>query len=233
METKDPVREALWRLINEHPDRVKNLESLLPRTYLADAQYYDFWEFSSKCRQDETNRGLSSSSYEGLIKVAFFIFRGVHYIAYANEYVKKKGVPAVYVASRARLSALECVLSRSEIEQHKYVKLAYADLLEDLPLPEQGYDFSIFDKSFMAHELSRLRLAFNDSNPAETITAVLQMRNSNQGENVRQLWAERLWKGTNSCAIGQRNQSIRNVTVHGNLYQNYYENACLHASARN
>jgi hypothetical protein len=155
----------------------------------------------------------------------------MHYTAYANGYAKEKGVPAVYVASRARLSALERVLSRSEIERYQYVKTAYADLLDELPLPEQGYDFSIFSKSFMAHELSRLRLAFNSSNPTETITAVLQMRNSKQGENVRQLWAERIWKSANSCAIGQRNQSIENVTAHGNVNQIYLENIHIHASA--
>jgi hypothetical protein len=207
-----PVIEVLSRLVSE-------LGSI-PETSAKIRNTPVPWAYSSDTHTDrpafikafgELNVDLA------LLPFAIFLYRGICYAGFANNYSSEKSTPTVYLASPGRIRALAPVLSTEELKRIQYPKLAYADLVGHLKLPSKGYSFSQFP-SLPPHYLSDLALQIQDKGPREALDYVLRIRQSDEAATLRKSWADRVWEHSKSAAIGSgHSQTISNSTITGDV----------------
>jgi hypothetical protein len=100
----------------------------------------------------------------------------------------------------------------------RYPKEAYQDLVDLLDLPSQGYTFS----HLAFPEVSKLTTSLYDSPAKSALELLLKMRQSDEAEEVRARWAERVWNSGSSCSIGAEyaGNVLSNSTVYGSVFQN-------------
>jgi hypothetical protein len=167
-----------------------------------------------------------------LVPLALYIYRGICYSGWANNYHLERKVPTVYLASPGRLQALQPILSKEAIRQVEYPHSAYADLVRLLDLPSNGYDFSHLQ--LQSAHTSRLTRIIAQSEPREALEKVFEIRNSRSGWAVREQWKKRIWVTSASCAVGSMVfNAPANVLVGNEIYGNVRANATqyLYASA--
>jgi hypothetical protein len=160
-----------------------------------------------------------------LLPFSMYVYRGLCYAGYANHNWKKKRVPTVYLASPGRLRALQPILSRDAMRKLEYPHSSYAELVNMLDLPDNGYDFSHLDLNVA--QVSALTSVLEPQDPREALDLVMKLRGSNKGVSMRKAWADKVWASSNSCAVGAISSSnmIAGSTVYGDV------SMVLHASA--
>jgi hypothetical protein len=157
---------------------------------------------------------------ETLRPVTLYAFRGLCYAAFAN---RQSDRIAAFLASPGRLACLRLFLSRTDIERLEYPKDAYRDLLEELPLPHDGYRFGQFD-TFLAHELSDLTLHLAERQPLDALKEVIRLRASDEARKLKDNWSDRLWASSETAAIGRQSnrqfiQVIKGTKISGSVSQ--------------
>ena len=198
-------------------------ESVVSSAYLPPIPWYykthshhDFPAFAASAEKF----GLSAE----LLPLALFIYRGLCYSGYANHFRKKHHVPVAYLASPGRLRALQPILSKEVMKKIEYPHSAYADLVNSLDLPQNGYDFS--DLLLEPSHLSSLAMLMADRHPEESLKLVYELRETTEGRAIRKTWASRIWASSASCAVSATTSNvIAGATIYGNVKM------VLHAAA--
>jgi hypothetical protein len=208
----EPVVECLCRLVSEI-DMIPESSTRMRQTPVP-------WAYASETHNDRTAfvKVFGELSVDpALLPFAIFLYRGICYAGFANNYCAEKSVPTVYLASPGRIRALAPVLSAEELKRIQYPKLAYGDLVGLLKLPSKGYSFSQFP-SLPPHYLSGLAQQVQDKTPREALDYVLRLRQSDEATTLRKSWADRVWEHSKSAVIGSGySQTISNSTITGDV----------------
>jgi hypothetical protein len=207
-----PVVESVARLLADI-DRDSETQNVLRRIPIP-------WAYSSQTHND---RAAFITAFEeagvdlSLLPLGIFLYRGICYAGYANNYCMTESEPAVYLASPGRMKALAPILSSSEMKKLNYPKQAYADLVELLRLPTNGYAFSQMP-SLPFHYHSALAQHIYEKSPREALDYVLKIRESTDAQKLREEWSARIWQSSRSVAVGSTYvQTATGVTVGGDL----------------
>lgn len=210
--TLAPVVDAISKLLADLDQTSQN------KTTLRDIPVP--WAYSSETHVD---RKAFIKAFEewgvnaDLLPLAVFLYRGICYAGFANNYSVAHSTPTIYLASPGRMKALTPVLSAGEIKKLQYPKHAYADLVSLLKLPTNGYSFTQFP-SLPSHYLSQLAQQIHDRNPREALDYVIRMRMSAEAADLRRQWGERVWEHSKSAAIGPvYSQTVSGATITGDL----------------
>jgi hypothetical protein len=205
--TLTPVVEAICKLLAE-------LDAA-PQNKMALREIPVPWAYATETHVDRPAILKVSQEWgvdTALLPLAPFLYRGVCYAGFANNYSVVHSTPTVYLASPGRMKALTPVLSASEIKKLQYPKHAYSDLVSLLKLPTNGYSFTQFP-SLPSHYLSDLAQQMHDKSPREALDYVIRLRSSNEAVNLRSRWGERVWEHSRSVAIGP----VYSQTVSGSI----------------
>ncbi|MGQ0567386.1 MAG: hypothetical protein ACT4OK_20300 [Gemmobacter sp.] len=215
-----PVVNAVCRMIaksSADSEFVQFSASIRIPWYYRDHAHFDYPVFQEAFKEYSIDLGL--------MPFALFLYRGIVYAGYANQYNKRRHVPMAYLASAGRLQALQPIIDKRSMEFFRFPKAEYSNIVDLLGLPESGYDFSIF--SLEALHVSSLQRIIEQRSPMAALELVYELRGRTQARQVRERWAEKLWGMNDSCAIGAQGSNwISGSTIHGNVNM-------VHASARN
>jgi hypothetical protein len=208
----EPVVGCLSRLISEI-DLIPDGSTRMRQTPVP-------WAYAAETHHDRSaflKAFAEMGMDQALLPFAIFLYRGICYAGFANNYSAEMSVPTVYLASPGRIRALAPVLSGEEIKRIQYPKLAYADLVGLLKLPSSGYSFSQFP-SLAPHHLSAVAQQVQDKTPREALDYLLRLRESDEAVTLRRSWADRVWEHSKSAAIGSGySQTISNSTITGDV----------------
>ena len=137
-----------------------------------------------------------------------FIFRGLRYAAHANS-LATEGHSAVYSASPGRIVALARFLDPSEVVDIPFLQSKdYVRMIDSLGLPRSGYDWRFLNKTMRPLQSPGLTEQLLKMRPREALDRVLEIRTSPEGQRIRQIWAERLWRTSLSCIEGPVSLSV-------------------------
>jgi len=208
----EPVVEILSRLVSDI-DMIPDSSARIRQTPVP-------WAYSADTHTDRAAfvRAFGEVGVDpALLPFAIFLYRGICYAGFANNYSWEKSIPTVYLASPGRIRALAPILSTEEMKRIQYPKLAYSDLVGLLKLPSKGYSFSQFP-SLPPHYLSGLAQQVQDKTPREALDYVLRLRQSEEAVALRKSWADRVWEDSQSAAMGSGySQTISNSTITGDV----------------
>jgi hypothetical protein len=165
-----------------------------------------------------------------MVTPLIFAARGVAYIAtvLGSNTVNKPQFRRVYLAAPARLEAMRPFLAAPALGQQKRLRTGYLALVESLrSLPATGFDFSVFKFGSGTHLLTRLSSALSGQSPSDAIATVMRLRNSDDGELLRQEWRKEIWSDSAASLIGHASQSVANCDVAGDIIQTIHvHSAC-------
>lgn len=218
--TLEPVVDSICRLLvdlNRIPQNTTAFTTLpIP------------WAYSTVTHNDRQAFAKAFNEWgvdPALLPFAIFVYRGICYSGFANNYSTVHDSPTVYLASPGRMKALAAVLSANEIKKINYPKQAYMDLVRLLNLPGNGYSFTEFT-SLPSFYLSSLAQQLYDKTPREALDYVVKLRQSGEAVTLRKSWSERVWERSKSAAIGPTySQSISDSNITGDV------TLVIHASA--
>jgi hypothetical protein len=112
-------------------------------------------------------------------------------MCHSNFLQKQEGVPSAFCALPKRIDLLRGYVDHQAITKSKRAVEAHMDLFSGLP--KTGYDFSsVVSKPLPLSDLSQ---ALKGLPAAEALDRVLEIRNTDAANEVRQAWADRLWAG--------------------------------------
>lgn len=182
------------------------------------------WYYSSKKHVDYYLVGKIVNKMKmekSIIPYVLFVFRGICYLSISNFNNVKKRKKTAYVASPNRMEALKYIVNADDLNKIISKKNEYLTLVDQLPLPENGYNFSILKNTIPYENTSNLAMSFSNLHPKETLKKVLHLRKSDEVKKIKVKWGG-IFEEDKSYAVGAVNQSISNSHVSGNLIQKIY-----------
>jgi hypothetical protein len=143
----------------------------------------------------------------------------MRYSSHSQAIHSQEGLPSAFCASPRRIELLKDYAGSDYVKTLQYGMEGFSDLFGRLGLPRSGYDFSGFLYITKPISFTDLSLAIADLPPEEALTRVLDIRETDEGREVRQIWSQRLWAGGTHSVEGYGHQSVKNSTISGNLIQ--------------
>ena len=182
------------------------------------------WYYSSKKHIDyrlvaKTTKSLKLS--DSLIPYILFVYRGMCYLAMANSNKKKNEKKTAYIASPNRIEALTHVIHGDDLKNYKSKREKYSELINHLPLPENGYNFSILKNTLPFENTSKLAMSVSNMHPKTALRHVLDLRKSEKVKNIKSKWLN-TFEEQASYVVGAANQTISNSIIKGNLVQKIF-----------
>lgn len=152
---------------------------------------------------------------ESAIRALSVVARTIRYAMHSRFLQTQEGLPSAFCASPRRIQLLQDYVDHDQFEAAKEQAVASPDLFSRLGLPKSGYDFSgLVAKPLSLSDLGR---AIAHLSPDEAVDLVLRIYDTDAAQELRGVWAERLWSA-GSHALEGYSQVIRDVTVGGDLW---------------
>jgi hypothetical protein len=142
-----------------------------------------------------------------------FLFRGLRYAGHAHYLARREGRAAVYSASPGRITTMARFLDGPELTNIPLLQSDYLPLIEYLDLPRSGYDFSYLTTTLRPVRQRGLTERLLEMPPQQALERVLEIRQTPEGERVRQIWAERLLRPGRSSIEGPANLTVSHTTA--------------------
>jgi len=142
-----------------------------------------------------------------------FLFRGLRYAGHANYLTKQEKRAAAYSASPGRITTMARFLDGREFTNIPFLQSDYLPLIENLDLPRSGYDFSYLKTTLRPVRQKGLTERLLAMPPQQALERVLEIRQTPEGERVRQIWAEQLLRPGRSSIEGPANLTVSHATA--------------------
>jgi hypothetical protein len=172
-------------------------------------KHYNHESLVELCREEEIPLEF--------VPFASYCLSGVVYSSIALSHTSQEHEPMIYVAAPGRITALEQILSSSELSTIGTPKSAYEELATEVDLPQRGLTFHHMYVSLPPAESSPMVDKFMSMPPLDALRLVCKMRMEPQFIELRRIWPSRRTSHGAAVDAGLPTQNVENTIVHGDL----------------
>src|SRR5262249_41588824 len=139
-----------------------------------------------------------------LVSSLSIVARTVRYAAHSRYVHTKEKRPSAFCASPRRIELLQNYFDADYVKSLQSGTGDFVGLFSRLGLPSTGYDFSGFSAKIKPISLSDLSHFLSRLQPREALDRVLRLRGTAEAQEVRRIWADRLWSRGQNALEGYR-----------------------------